>query len=184
MNPSPMARKLNRPGGKTLARKERIVRTIAAKKQNVETMSRYRSTRSPNSKIVAPAWQSGVFLQHRMEIAKTVRHYEHQTSHSRNRRRLHRPLGNGFSYSRDLDDARLSRQPITLAARRRHEIVHGLDARRSTLVCDYLRPPLDPLGRDRASWLRHWIRFAHGPLFGSLGHHHVCRHSHALLDRL
>ena len=53
------------------------------------------------------------------------------------------------------------------------------------LFADYLCPPfLDPLGRDRASWLRHWIRFAHGPVFGSLGHHYVCRHSHALLDRL
>jgi hypothetical protein len=43
-----MAKKLNRIGGKTPARNSKIVRATAARKQIVETMSRYRSTGLPS----------------------------------------------------------------------------------------------------------------------------------------
>src|SRR6266581_7246284 len=46
MNPSPIARKLKRPGRKIPARNEIIVRPIAARKQSVETMRSCRSTRN------------------------------------------------------------------------------------------------------------------------------------------
>src|SRR5438105_4388769 len=47
-----------------------------------------------DSKIAISAWQSGVRLHVRKKISRTLLHYEHQTSYSRNRYRLCRSLGN------------------------------------------------------------------------------------------
>src|SRR6266705_2928284 len=107
MNPSPIARKLNCPGRKMPARNATIVRTTAAKKQIVETIRNCRSTQKHQLKSCAGAWQTSVYLRSRDEIPTTVNQYEHQTSYSRNSRRLCRSVGDRLSYTRSLDDARL-----------------------------------------------------------------------------
>src|SRR6266705_6375100 len=93
-NPSPIARKLNCPGRKILARKATIVRTTAARKQSVETMRSCRSTKKVKCKSYAGAWQTAVSLRSCAEILTIVGQYEHQTSYSCNCRRLYRSLGN------------------------------------------------------------------------------------------